>query len=47
MADGSPLIIGRTNNGDFSTVLARSGLQSKSAVIVTNANGKGLQADAT
>jgi len=47
MADGSPLIIRRTNNGDFSTVLARSGLQSKSAVIVTNANGKGLQADAT
>lgn len=47
MADGDPLLIGRNNNGNLSTVLARSGVQSNSAVIVTNGNGKGLQASAT
>jgi hypothetical protein len=47
MADGNPLLIGRNNNGNLSTVLARSGAQSNSAFVVTNTRGKGVEATAT
>jgi len=47
MADGNPLLIGRNNDGNLSTVLARSGAQSNSAFVVTNTKGKGVEATAT